>query len=489
MAEVPIFQLATLVVRRLIAMGRLAASIGAIALVTVLYAAFFRVNPTTVALSYLAVILIIATSWHIADATAAALAAALALNFFFLPPVGTFTIADPQNWVALVAFLVAAILTSQLSGRARRRHLEAAARRRDLERLYALSRSLLLSERAASMPGEIARHIADSFEFTTAGVYDQRTDTAAWAGSREPPAIDHTLREAARRAAPARDASGLTVVAIQLGGAPIGSIAIPDVGLGDTVLQSIVNLAAIGLERARAAEATTRAEAARESSELRATVLDALAHDFKTPLTAMKAASSDLLASESTGARDRELVAIIDEELDHLGTLVTDAVQMLRIDAGDFTVHLGRHPLAAIVTATVKRLERRLDGHTLVELVPADLTVDADRDLLGLALRQLLDNALKHSPPTSTIEIVASGNGAATVAVRNSDSTIPDREQARIFERFYRGSQARYVPGAGMGLAIVQQIARAHGGTLAVSCSPETGTIFTLSLPHGGGSG
>jgi two-component system sensor histidine kinase KdpD len=473
--------------RRLVAVGRLVASIGAIALLTVLYAAFVRVNPTTIALSYIVVIVIIATRWHIVDATAASLAAALALNFFFLPPVQTLTIAEAQNWVALVAFLVAAILTSQLSGRARRRHLEAAARRRDLERLYALSRSLLLSAPGASLPGEIARHIADSFEFTAVGVYDRRTDTAAWAGSREPPAIDHTLRDVARRAASARDASGLTVVAIQLGGAPIGSIAIPDVGLSDTVLRSIVNLAAIGLERARAAEATARAEAARESSELRATVLDALAHDFKTPLTAMKAASSDLLASGSTGARDRELVAIVDEELDHLGALVTDAVQMLRIDAGDFTVHLGRHPLAAIVAATVKRFERRLDGHTLVERVPADLTVDADRDLLGLALRQLLDNALRHSPPTSTIEIVAHGNGAATIAVRNSDSTIPEREQARIFERFYRGSQARHTPGTGMGLAIVQRIARAHGGTLTVSSSPDTGTTLTLSLPRGGG--
>ena len=285
----------------------------------------------------------------------------------------------------------------------------------------------------------------------------------SWAGSTELPAVEAKLRDVARRATSLRDPAGLVVIAIQLGGAPIGSIAIMDVGLSDTVLHSIANLAAIGLERARSQEATARAEAAQQSSELRATVLDALAHEFKTPLTSMKAAASDLLASASTSARDRELVTIIDEDLDRFQALVTDAVQMLRIDAGNFTVHLDRHNLADVVAATVQKFESRLDGHQLLKDVPGNLTVDADRELLGLALRQLLDNALKYSPPTSTIEIHAHGNGAVEIVVRNSGSTIPEREQARVVERFYRGAQARHIPGTGMGLAIVQQIARAHG--------------------------
>jgi two-component system sensor histidine kinase KdpD len=298
--------------------------------------------------------------------------------------------------------------------------------------------------------------------------------------------IDSRLRDVARRAVSSRDA-GMMVTAIQLGGAPIGSLAIPaDAGLSDTVLQSIANLSAIGLERARAEEATTRAEAARASSELRATVLDALAHEFKTPLTSMKAASSDLLASPATSAKDHELAAVIDEDLERFQALVTDAVQMLRIDAGDFAVHPGRHRLADVVSSVVRASERRLDGHRLVSHVPNDLNVDADRELLSLALRQLLDNALKYSPPTSTIELAATGNGSVDISVRNSDSLIPEREQRRIFERFYRGAQAGHVPGTGMGLAIVQQIAKAHGGALTVSSAPQAGTTFTLSLPVGG---
>jgi len=164
---------------------------------------------------------------------------------------------------------------------------------------------------------------------------------------------------------------------------------------------------------------------------------------------------------------------------------VSDAITMLRIDAGDFAVHRDRHDLTPIVDATVRGFERRLDGHDLVRQLPAGATVDADRELLALALRQLLDNALKYSPPSSRIEIEAHSNDAVEITVRNSGSTIPEAERSRIVERFFRGARARNIPGTGMGLAIVKQIAQAHGGGLAVSSSPETGTAFTLSLPRG----
>src|SRR5262245_58150943 len=246
--------------RRRIVAGRLAVSLAVIAGITLVYFEFIQVNPTTVAMTYLIAILLIATGWGITESTIASVLAMLCFNFFFLPPVGTLTIADPQNWVALFAFLVTAVVASQLSGRARRREVEAITRQRDLERLYALSRALLLSERSASVSGGIARHVADVFELPTVGLYDQRTDTVTWAGSTDLPAPFETkLRETARTAASLRDPSGLVVTAIQLGGRPIGSVALTDAGLSDTVLQSIANLVAISLEQARAGEATVRA--------------------------------------------------------------------------------------------------------------------------------------------------------------------------------------------------------------------------------------
>ena len=132
------------------------------AAITAIYFQYVLVNPTTVALTYVLAVLIIAGSWGIVEATAAAVIAVLCFNFFFLPPIGTWTIADPQNWVALFVLMVTAIVVSQLSGRARQRNLEALARQGDLERLYALSRSLLLAE-SGGAGASIAQHIAEAF--------------------------------------------------------------------------------------------------------------------------------------------------------------------------------------------------------------------------------------------------------------------------------------------------------------------------------------
>jgi two-component system sensor histidine kinase KdpD len=477
---------------------RAATAVGLVALITAVYVRVVSANPTTIALSYLIAILLIATRWGIAEATVASLGAVLCFNFFFLPPIGTLTIADPQNWVALLAFLITAVVTSQLSGRARRRNLEAADRQRDLERLYALSRSLLLSETGLSLPAGMAQRIAETFELPAVALFDQQTDTIAQGGVTELRHVEARLREVARSAVTFHEPGGLVVVPIRLGGAPIGSLALTGT-LHETVIQSIANLAAIGLERARGHEAAARADAAHRSSELRAAMLDAMAHEFKTPLTSMKAASGDLLSHMPLGGRDRELVEIIAEEVDRLQGLVSDAVKMVRIDSGDFVVRRERHHLAAIVRSTVRRLGPRLDGHPVINSVPDDFLVDADRDLLDLALSQLLDNAVKYSPPTSRIEITAAdgdrarrggrggSNGESSeIAVRNSGPPIPEREQAHVFERFYRGAEARRVPGSGMGLAIVQHIAQAHGGEATVSCGPDGGVEFTLSLPRGG---
>jgi len=468
--------------RSLVSLARLVASIGAVLIVTAVCHLLVRVNPTSVALAYVAVILLVASGWGVVEATAAAVVATVCLNVFFLPPVGTLTIADPQNWVALAAFLVTGIVASQLSGRARRRTVEAEARQRDLEQLYALSRALLLSPGRPTMAGAIARHVADAFGFPSVAVFDHRADTMSWAGSTDASPLESKLRDVARQGVSLQE-DGMLLVAIRLGGAPIGALAIPNVGSSDTVVQSIASLAAIGLERARGLEAAARAEAAQESGQLRATMLDALAHEFKTPLTSMKVAAADLRSS-ALSERDRELAAIIDEDLDRLQSLVTDTVSMVRVDAGDFSLRPNRHLVSDLVAWTLRQFESRLDDRAVVTSVPESLVVQADRELLGLALRQLLDNAVKYSPAGSAIEIAAAGGPTLDIAVRNAGAPIPEREQARLFERFYRGAQARLQPGTGMGLAIVRQIAEAHHGTVRVQSAPGAGTAFVISLPR-----
>ena len=357
----------------LLSLLRVAVSIGAVLIVTAVYHAVLAVNPTTVALTYVVVVLLAASNWGVVEATTVSIAATVCLNVFFLPPVGTFTIADPQNWVALAVFLVTGIVASQLSGRARRRALEAEGRQRDLEQLYALSRALLLSPGRPTMAAAIARHVAEAFDFSFVAVLDQRADTLAFAGPADHPSVEPRLREVARQGV-SREEGSLLVVAIQLGGAPIGSLALPKGDLSDTVVQSIANLAAIGLERARGAEAAARAEAAQEGGQLRATMLDALAHEFKTPLTSMKVAAADLRAN-ARGEDNRELATIIDEDLDRLQSLVNDTVSMVRVDAGDFSLRPDRFAAADLVASTLRQVRvapRRPRGHDRRARRPGD---------------------------------------------------------------------------------------------------------------------
>ena len=259
---------------------------------------------------------LIATKWGIGEATAASILATLCFNLLFLPPAGTLTIADPQNWVAF--------LPSWRRPSSPASFRPSAATQHRCGRAAAGSGAPLRAQPGAAAVGAC---VIDSGCYRAAycryvrlacGRALRSSDGQHFEGGRHRLAgVDNKLREVARQAVSQRDPSGAVISAIRLGGAPIGSLAMLGPEPSDTVLQSIANLAAIGLERALEAAAAARAEAARESSELRATILDALAHEFKTPLTSMKAATGDLLTSVAA-PREHELVAIIDEELDRL---------------------------------------------------------------------------------------------------------------------------------------------------------------------------
>lgn len=443
-------------------------------------------NPTTVALSYVLVILTVATVWGILEATIASIVAMLCFNFFFLPPVGTLTISDPENWIALAAFMATAIVTSQLSGRARRRALDMASRQSDLERLYALSRAQLLWSGATAPASAIATDIATIFGRSAVALYDRRTDIISRGGPDDLPDIEGTLRAVARQGIVLQHSSGAIITAIRLGGAPIGSLALAGEPLSDTVVQSIANLAAIALERAEGQRVMAQAEAARRSGELRATLLDTVAHEFKTPLTSIKAAATALGERLAASGMERELTSIIGEESDRLEALVSDATQMLRLESGDFTLHLADHRVSDLVAASFGEVKARLDSRHVQNLVAPDLSLSVDAELLRVALRHLADNAVKYSPAGSRITVSASASAdTVEIAVASQGPPIPPGEHTAIFTRFYRGSAARSVPGSGMGLAIVQQIARAHGGDVSLQSGAE-GNVFHMRLPRKG---
>jgi two-component system sensor histidine kinase KdpD len=429
----------------------------------------------------------IATAWGLAEATISSVVAMLCFNFFFFPPVGTFTVADPQNWVALFAFLATSLTASQLSARLKRQRREAIDRQLEVERLYALSRGLLLINSTQPAGKQIAFQIAQAFDQAAVGLYDRNTGEVFRAGPEKLGQIDSKLREAALQSAYFRDAdANLIVTPVRLGGEPIGSLAFQGPSLSDAALQSLLNLVAVGLEKVRAQEAINRAEVARQNEELKSTLLDAIAHEFKTPLTSIKAVTTELLDSGNTSQQEQELVHIADEAADRLERLVTEAVQLARIEGGKFRLNNGVHFPNSLISGALRQMKPLTEEREIrVEVSERAPAVLVDAELVQLVLRQLIDNALKYSPPDKPILIRAEAtNGGMTITVADQGPGIPESEQGRIFEKFYRHLKDHpQTKGTGVGLTIAQEIVRAHGGEIWVKSSPGQGSEFCFSLP------
>ncbi len=452
------------------------------------------VNASTAGFVYLLLILVIASTWGFLEAAVSSLLATLAFNFYFFPPVGTLTIEDPQNWVALLSFLTTSLIASRLSTKARREARDALARQHDIERLYSFSRGILLIGGGEAFPRQLVRRLAETFEFSAVVLFDRRSGEFYRAGPRDFDGLDQQVREAALDGVSFSDERAQRVIAaVRLGTEPIAALAVEGPNTSASVAQSIANLVAIGLERAKAQEMAQELEAARQSEQLRTTLIDAMAHEFKTPLTLIKGATSAVLAEgEALPENTREQLTIADEEAEHLRDLMDDAIEMARLDTARIEVSLDLANIQTVVREVLASMHAKIDGRP-VELaaggeIPA---VPLDRRLVKLALKQLLDNALKYSPPDSPLAIRVEANGE-TVAVEVTDHGpgISPEEIRRIFERFYRGRTARReVPGSGLGLTIAHSIVDAHHGELTVRSRPgETAFRMALPLAQAGGA-
>jgi two-component system sensor histidine kinase KdpD len=462
-------------------------SIAGVALVTFAAYRVFQVNATTAGFAYLLLVLVIASTWGFAEACLASVAATLTLNFFFLPPIGKLTIYEKQNWVALFSFLATSLIASRLSAKAERRTEDAIARRQDLERLYTFSRAILLTEESEPLAKQLAQRLAEIFPVDAAVLYDRRTDEIYRAGPSEFDGLDDQLREAARHGDSFTDTEQRRVItAVRLGSEPIAALGVQGARMPDSVLQGIANLVAIGLERARAQDLAHQIEAARRGEQLRTTLLDALAHEFKTPLTSIKAATTSLLADPDQPRESRtELLTVADEEADRLEVLVDDAVEMARLSNADIDLHKECVEAAEVVREAVASLHSECQDRKVEVLREGNLApIALDRRLVRLAVKQILDNALKYSPAGKPVEIrVYAREGSVTVDVTDHGQGISIQEQARIFERFYRGPSIRQqIPGSGLGLSIASSIAQAHGGDLTVTSRPGE-TTFRITLP------
>ena len=455
--------------------------------VVLFYKYVLHANVTTVALTLLLAVLVVSANWGFWYAAFVALLSALAFNFFFLPPFGTFTIADPQNWAALFAFLATAMIAGQLSERARRETLRANQRRRELEHLYAFSQRLLTLESVPELLNLVPRHIVETFSSKGAALFvSDRTDVyRSDADTRE--IETGRLQSVAARGEPVMDLeNALAYVPLRLGVRSVGAIGISGTTLSHESIDALSTLVAIAIERTRAIENVGKAEAARENEKLRSAILDSVAHEFRTPLTAIKASATSLLSGGLDTQQQNELLTVINEESDRMNHLVEEATQMARLESKQVELHLTPHDIREAIERALESAKKTVNGHPVKFNTRAELPlVEFDLELIVNVLQQLLENAAKYSPAESPIQISVERTDAELVVnIADRGPGIDELEQALIFDKFFRGKGNRYsVQGTGMGLAIAKAVVEAHGGSIRVTSQLGQGSVFSFALP------
>src|SRR5436853_3540271 len=329
-----------------------AASLVVLAGIIVFYRHVLRVNQTTVALSFLLAILAVSAVWGMAVSVFMSVLAMLSFNYFFLPPVGTFTITDPQNWVALLAFLFTAITGSQLSSRIHKEADEAHRRRREVERLYDFSRQLLGEGNVIQLMNAIPDYIVQSFEAGASELFLPQKDKFYRSGYGAAHHDEEKMKGAFLNDEVTLDTEhNQCFLPVRLGVRPIASLGISGASLSRQSVEAVGTLVAIAIERARAVEQLGQTEADRQGERLKSALLDSITHDFRTPLTSMKAAVTSLLTSADSSAA--ELLTIINEECDRLNHLVAEAAEMAKLEVGEITLDVIAVPIQEIVDAAL----------------------------------------------------------------------------------------------------------------------------------------
>ena len=474
-------------------------SIAGVAAITVVYFRWLHVtDATTVALTYLLLVLFVAAFSHLWVALTTSVICALALNFFFLPPIFTLNIDESQDWAAFFAFIAVSSVASRLSSLARHRE-------RELARLFEFSRDALREPGPDALQG-LTVQVADRFQLEYVafclpeGDRFVRSETGTLAPRRMPDA--EALRAVARGlpathadlsepspgvfASAEWDRYSLWLVPLRHGPEAVGVLAIAGRRLEPTTLKALASVVAIAIERVRLLEQRHRSEVERRSVDIKSALLGSLAHDLRTPLTAMTAAISNLRVASLNGAERARQAEVALEGLNRLTRLFENILEMASLDAGGITPSLRWVHLSEVIEAARKQVAYALRGHDVVVVdESADQVVSVDPRLLATAMAHLLENAAQYSPPLSPIRVTHEiVSGGVTVLVDDSGEGIRPDDRPRIFERFYRGSRAeQHRSGTGMGLAIVHGLMHAQGGRVWAENREAGGARFTLFVP------
>jgi two-component system, OmpR family, sensor histidine kinase KdpD len=469
----------------LLRMTASAAIVAAVALVC--YYLPHHIDRVTVALLLLLSVVGIAMRWGMSEAVFAAAIGSLCLDYLFVPPYG-FSLDSLPEWIAVVAFLAVAILTSRLSTQFKQKAVEATAREREMERLYAFGQVILQARNLQATIDQGLKKILEIFGGDGIAFHHLESDRIFRAGVKGGSISDKKLRRVSRDKVSWTDQRlGQSVVPMQLGITTIGSLGFVGTVHSEETVRALGQRLGVAIERARLIENESKAESARRTEELKSMVLDALAHGLKTPLTTIKVAATSLLSKNwDKAASTQELLQVIDEETVHLEQYIDEALQVARIDSGLLILEKGFYDVRSLIDSSIADMRVPLRDRAIEIQCPEDLPpLEFDFRILKLVLTELLTNAAKYSPPGSPLVIAARcQENAVTLSVTDSGRGIEKNEQSRIFERNYRGrDEMRRTPGSGLGLALAKSMVEAHHGKISVQSHSGQGTIFSISLP------
>jgi len=425
------------------------------------------------------------------QASIASASAVIFQTYFFVPRPFAVHLGSERNLITLVLFELIAVLVARLSVRERAYAAENKIQQRRTQRLHAVSHNVLLLNLHESPEKQIATFIQQEFELDAVAIVSDSDGAIGASGLWQmQPHADEKLRKLAVTRQPPPGVSRLSI-----GNArePIGSLLI----LGEVpelFLESLASLAALALERHRACLSETAAQESQKAEQIRTTVLDGLAHAFKTPLTIIRAASSGLIEVGHLDEMQNQLTQMIDQQSAKLEELTDNILSTTSAQNEEMQLQLESIDMPALIDEVMLDLQSERaesvegaaqDSAMKVYISGEVIRVPGDYDMIALSLQELLNNAVKYSASRSAITVSLSYEPhELTLAVKSHGTVIRKEERERIFEKFYRGIDHRdTAPGTGIGLSVVRRITEAHGGRIWVTSSEGAGTTFYQSLP------
>lgn len=446
-----------------------------------------RVNLATVAFFYLLVIVLLSLAGDFRSTVFVSLVSSLALDYFFTPPVLSFAVSDPIDIVALASFLITGVVITRLTTGVREEAERTEAHARSMERLYELAQKLLALDPERTEIKDFLEPFRLVFQLQAVCLFVSETAELYLTKS------SHGILAERTRYAYIGDEDGdyldvgISVRRLCTSAGTIGAVGFEGLGNAERVTNPLATLVAVMLERKRAFERASQSAGAEKTELFRGAILDALAHEFKTPLATIMAAIEGLAGAGPLRSEQRELAEIVQIEASRLSSLTSRLLRTARLDKEAVTPRIEIVDLTAIIANAVSQYSKHWTDHAFTFRKDGANKVLADPELIRLALSQLLENACKYSIGGSNIVVtLGTREDFTTAQIWNRGSRIPPEERSRIFDRFYRGTDAsRFSPGSGLGLYVARKIALAHGGNLELDTESPVGegTSFCLSIP------